>query len=125
MPSEYIKTDIMNDFYMLSDAELAKMISSRLKALRLKQNISRQELSASCGVSTSSIARMEDGEIKSFDSFLRVLRTLGKIEILRPLVEEEEVSPKEYYQLVHSAKVKTRKRASERDVHKEEEASQW
>ncbi len=115
----------MNDFYMLSDAELAKMISSRLKALRLKQNISRQELSASCGVSTSSIARMEDGEIKSFDSFLRVLRTLGKIEILRPLVEEEEVSPKEYYQLVHSAKVKTRKRASERDVHKEEEASQW
>jgi len=111
---------------MLSDAELAGRISSRLKELRLKQNMSRQELSGSSGVSMSSVARMEDGEIKSFDSFLRVLRTLGKIDIFRPLVEDEEISPNEYYQLVHSAGVKTRKRASRKNAdRKEEEASQW
>jgi len=115
----------MEDLYSLSDAELVRRISSKLRELRLKQNVSRQQLSADSGVSASSIARMEDGEIKSFDSFLRVLRILGKIEILRPLVEEEEISPTEYYQLVHMAKVKTRKRASKSVPRKEEEVSEW
>jgi len=49
---------------MLSDAEIIKRISVKLKELRLKQNISRQDVSASSGVSMSSIARIEDGEIK-------------------------------------------------------------
>lgn len=115
----------MNDIYMLSDAELIKRISSRLKSLRLKQNISRQELSASSGVSTSSIARIEDGEIKSFESLLRIMRTLGEIEIFQPLVKDEEISPNEYFQLVHSAKTKTRKRASKTNTGKEEEAPEW
>jgi len=110
---------------MLSDAELARRISVRLKELRLKQNVSRKEMSERSGVSTASIARMEDGEIKSFDAFLRVLRTLGKIEIFGPLVEEEEISPNEYYHLKHSAKVKTRKRASKSNAQKEEEVPQW
>lgn len=110
---------------MLSDEELIGRISSRLKELRLRQNISRRELSASSGVSTASIARMEDGEIKSFDSFLRVLRTLGKVDVLRPLVEDEELSPNEYFQLVHSSKMKTRKRASKSNVRKDEEAMEW
>jgi len=115
----------MDDLYSLSDTELIGRISSKLRELRLKQNISRLQLSVNSGVSASSIARMEDGEIKSFDSFLRVLRILGKIEILRPLVEEEEISPNEYYKLVHSAKVKTRRRASKSVPRKEEEVPEW
>jgi len=115
----------MDNIYLLSDEELTGRVSSRLKELRLKQNISRQELSASSGVSTSTIARMEDGEIKSFESLLRILRTLGKIEILRPLVEDEEISPSEYFQLKHSANAKKRKRASKSNIRKEEEASEW
>jgi len=115
----------MDDIYLLSDSDLTVKISSRLKALRLQQNISRKELSVISGVSSSSVARMEDGEIKSFESLLRVLRTLGKIEIFSPLVEDEEISPKDYYHLMHSAKVKTRKRASKSNTRKEEEVSQW
>jgi len=115
----------MDNIYLLSDEELTGRVSSRLKELRLKQNISRQELSVSSGVSTASIARMESGEIKSFDSFLRVLRTLGKLEILSVLVEDEEISPNEYFRLVNSAKVKTRRRASKAIRRKEEEAPEW
>lgn len=115
----------MDDIYMLSDTELTKRISSRLKELRLKQNISRQELAASSGVSTSSVARMEDGEIKSFDSLLRILRTLGKIEIFQPLVEDEEISPKEYFRSVHSTKTKKRKRASKGNHNHVREESEW
>lgn len=110
---------------MLSDADLVKRVSSRLKELRLKQNISQQELSVSSGVSTSTIARIENGEIKSFESLLRILRTLGKIDIFMPLVEEEEISPNEYYQLVHSAKANKRKRASKINKSIIEEDSAW
>lgn len=110
---------------MLSDAEITKRISERLKQLRLKHNISRQDLSASSEVSVSSIVRMEDGEIKSFESFLRILRTLGKIEVLLPLLEEEEISPNEYFEMVHSLKTKQRKRASRRVTDNQQDVSEW
>lgn len=110
---------------MLSDAEITRRISEKLKELRLKQNISRQDLSVSSEVSVSSIARMEDGEIKSFESFLRILRTLGRIDVLLPLLEEEEISPNEYFKLVHSAKTRQRKRASKSNAHKQQEVSEW
>lgn len=103
---------MVEDFYMLSDTEIVKRISAKLKEVRLRQNISRQDLAESSGVSVSSIVRMEDGEIKSFDSFLRILRTLGKMDILLPLVEEEELSPSEYFNAVQAARKKIRRRAS-------------
>lgn len=102
----------MENVYMLSDAEITNRISAKIKELRLKQNISRQDMAVSSGVSVSSIARMEDGEIKSFESFLRIMRSLGKMEIFMPILQEEEISPNEYYKMVQSAKAKQRKRAS-------------
>lgn len=110
---------------MLSDAEITSRISARLKELRLKQNISRQDLAVSSGGSMSSIVRMEDGEIKSFESLIRVLRTLGKIDVLLPLVEEEEICPNEYFKLVHSAKPKLRRRASKSVIDNQQEKSEW
>lgn len=116
----------MENFYMLSDAELTNRISAKIKELRLKQNISRQDMAASTGVSVSSIARMEDGEIKSFESFLRIMRSLGKIEVFMPLLQEEGISPNEYYKMVHSAKAKQRKRASRsNNNNNEQEDSEW
>lgn len=110
---------------MLSDAEITKKISAKLKELRLKQNITRQDLSTNTGVSMSSIVRMEDGEIKSFESFLRIVRTLGKMEVLTPLLQEEEISPNEYYKIVHSAKASQRKRASRSNKNDNQEESGW
>jgi len=40
-------------------------------------------------------------------------------------VEDEEISPNEYFRLVNSAKVKTRRRASKAIRRKEEEAPGW
>jgi len=110
---------------MLSDKEMVKTISSRIKEIRLEQNISRQALSEKSGVSVSSIARIEDGEIKSFDSLLRILRILGKLDIFRPLVAEKEISPNEYFKIVHSPKTKVRKRASKTSNNKAQEETEW
>ena len=115
----------MDNISMLSDAEITRRISEKLKELRLKQNISRMDLSLSSEVSVSSIVRMEDGEIKSFESFLRILRTLGKIDVLLPLIEEEEIGPNEYFKMVQSAKTKRRKRASKSIAINQQEESEW
>ncbi len=115
----------MENIYMLSDAEITNKISARLKELRLKQNISRQDLAVSSGVSLSSIVRMEDGDIKSFESFLRILRTLGKIDVFLPLVEEELINPNEYFKMMQANAKKRRLRASKSNGVNKQEDSEW
>ena len=102
----------MDDIYMLADAVILSRIGNKLRAVRLKQNITQQSLSEAANVSLSSIKKMEKGEIRSFDSLIRVLRILGKLDILQPLVEEEQLSPNEYYDFVHSMQSTMRKRAT-------------
>lgn len=115
----------MDNIYMLSDTDITNRISAKLKELRLKQNISRQDLASNSGVSVSSIIRMEEGEIKSFESFIRLVRTLGKLEVFLPLVEEEEISPNEYFKMMQSAAQKKRKRASKKNIINKQEDSEW
>ena len=114
----------MEDIYMLSDEVLQHKIGERLKAVRLKQNITQQALAEESGVSLSSVKKIEKGEIGSFDSLLRILRTLGKLDVLLPLVEEEQLSPSEYYELVQKAGAHQRKRAVGK-AHKEMEEQSW
>ena len=115
----------MENINMLSDLEITAKISAKLKELRLKQNITRQELAAKSCVSVASIARMEGGEIKSFDSFMRIARTLGKIDVFLPLVEEEPISPNEYFKMVQAAGKCRRKRASKNFEVKNREETGW
>ena len=110
---------------MLSDGEIMKKITTRLKQIRLKQNMSQQDLAKSAGVSLSSVVRMEDGNVKSVDTFVRVLRTLGKLDVLLPLLEEEPISPKEYYELVNKSKASARKRASKTISMQGKETTTW
>lgn len=115
----------MTNYQMLSDTEIIKNISNNLKAQRLKQNISREEIAQLSNISLSSVIRIENGEIKSFEAFLRILRTLGKIDILQPLFEDEELSPNEQFKLMQSAKKNLRKRASKKKTNIQKEDSQW
>ena len=101
----------MDDIYMMSDVAILEKIGSHLKASRLKQNITQQSLAETAGVSLTSLKNIEKGEIRSFDALLRVLRTLGKLDVLLPLVEEQQMSPSEYYEMVHAANAHQRKRA--------------
>lgn len=115
----------MVDVYGSSDAVIRSRIGERLKSLRLKQNITQQTLAEEAGVSLSSIKKIEKGEIGSFDSWLRVLRTLGKLDILRELVDEEEPSPSEYYEWVHSSVSHMRKRAAGKPHKSDKEEEEW
>lgn len=115
----------MEDIYMLTDKTILTKIGEKLKLVRLKQNITQQSLSEAANVSLSTIKKIEKGEISSFDAFLRVLRTLGKLDVLQQLVEEEQLSPSEYYNMVQASKTKQRKRAVGKLNDTKKEVSSW
>lgn len=115
----------MHDIYTLTDAIILSKIGERLRSVRLKQNITQQSLAEAAEVSLSTVKKIEKGEIRSVDALIRVLRTLGKLEVLQPLVEEEQFSPNEYYELVHAAMTHKRKRATKGVNTRKKEESQW
>ncbi len=101
---------IMDDIYMLADAIILNRIGSHLKAVRLRQNITQQSLADAAGVSL----------------LLRVLRTLGKLDVLQPLVDEEQLSPSEYYNLVQSNTAKHQRQRAAGQLNKtNKEESEW
>ena len=102
----------MEDVYALTDVAIRRCLGENLKGVRLKQNITQQRLADEAGLSLSTVKKLEKGEIGSFDAFLRVLRTLGRLDVLSPLVEEPQLSPNEYYELVQKAGTHRRKRAT-------------
>ena len=114
----------MNDIYSLSDAQLRTCIGRKIKSIRLKRNITQSSLAEAASISLSSVKKVENGEIGAFDTLLRILRTLGMLESISSLIEEEQLSPSEYYEIVNKSKKKTRRRAvGKLNVDKEE--SEW
>ena len=115
----------MENIYMLADISIFERIGKHLQQIRLKQNITQQSLAEAAGVSLSTLKKIEKGEIRTFDSLIRILRTLGLLDVLLPLVEETQLSPNEYYGLVKSAGAKSRKRAAGKLKKVTMENSQW
>ena len=102
----------MTDVYQMTDKLILRRIGEKMKHTRLRQNITQQALAEDAGLSLSTVKNIENGKIGSFDSLVRVLRVLGKLDVLLPLVEEEALSPNEYFELVQKAGVRRRKRAA-------------
>ena len=116
---------MLDNIYMLTDIEICDRIGVKIKTVRLKQNMSQEELADKSGVSISTIKRMEEGEVKTLESLIRILRTLGKLDIFIPLVNEEQLSPNEYYELASKANKLVRKRASKGSKIENKEETEW
>lgn len=96
---------------MLPDGEICRGIGRKIRSLRLRQNITQQSLAEQSQISVSSVKKIENGEIGSFDTLMRVLRILGQLDIFAPLLKEDVMSPNEYYEYVQAAQKKQRRRA--------------
>lgn len=114
----------MEDVYSLSDVQILCKIGEKIKTVRLKQNITQDSLAKLSSISLSSVKKVEVGKIGSFDTLLRILRTLGLLDELSHLCEEEQMSPNEYFEMVNAVKKGRRKRAVG-TVKKDREESEW
>lgn len=120
----------MNEsIYMLADPLIEQKIGEKIRYLRLRQNKTQQQLAKETQLSLSTIKKLEKGTISSFDSFIRVIRILGKLECLVPIIEEEPLSPNEYYELTQLLHKKERKRATgtsdSRNTNTQNVESEW
>lgn len=114
------------NIYLLPDGEIRHRMGYRIKQRRLRQNLTQATLADQAQISVSTLKKIEGGDIALFDSFMRVLRILGELDVLSPLIEEEELSPNRYYQFMQTQKGKQRKRATSTAPNNEEkEDSTW
>ncbi len=95
------------EYYSMTDEAISKEMGNRLKALRLRKNISQQQLALDTTISLNAIRALEAGKAK-LTTLIAVLRYLGQLDALDTFIPEVPVSPIQLAKL-HS---KTRQRAS-------------
>jgi transcriptional regulator with XRE-family HTH domain len=78
-----------------SDEAVLAGLGERLRAERLRRNLSQQQLAAEAGVGRMTVQRIEEGESGSLTSLVRILRALGELESLERLLPPSGPSPLE------------------------------
>lgn len=81
------------DFTTMADSAILGVIGDRLRQERLNQNLTQAELASRSGVGRIVVQRTEAGKGCSLRSFMRLLRTLGKLDHLNALLPEPGISP--------------------------------
>jgi len=80
------------DFYTLSDKGIAQELGQRVRALRLRKNITQKALSEATTLSLNTIKSLESGNGK-LSTLIAVLRELSALEHLDSFIPETSISP--------------------------------
>lgn len=80
------------DFYTLSDKAVEQELANRIKALRLRKNITQKELAEATVLSLNTIKALESGRGK-LSTLIAVLRELGALDHLDSFIPEASISP--------------------------------
>ena len=80
------------EFYPLSDKAIAQELGERLRALRLRKNITQAQLAEATTLSLNTIKSLESGKGK-LASLIAVLRELGALEQLDSFIPPPTISP--------------------------------
>jgi len=80
------------DFYALSDAAIEQELGHRIKGLRLRKNITQNELAKATTLSLNTIKALESGRGK-LSTLIAVLRELGALNDLDSFIPPISISP--------------------------------
>ncbi|MCJ7590493.1 MAG: helix-turn-helix transcriptional regulator [Woeseiaceae bacterium] len=80
------------DYYSLSDSAIEAEIGARLKALRLRRNLTQQTLADAAGLSVTAIKGIESGRGR-LATLIAVLRELAALDQLEHFIPAITVSP--------------------------------
>ena len=101
-----------------SDKAVLDELGARLARTRLEQNISQEQLATAGGVSKSTVERIETGREVKLTSLVRILRALGRLELLDQLIPEPLPSP------IERARIQGRRRQRAGESRRKDEAEQ-
>lgn len=82
----------MNYLEMSNDGIL-RDLAARLRALRLRADLSQEALAEASGVSFNTVRNAEDGRNISLDTLISLLRTLKALPALEGMLPEPVLSP--------------------------------
>ena len=81
------------DYAIATSQQIQNELCTRLERLRLSRNRTQAQVAKAAGISTRTLARLENGEGVSLDTFLRVLKALDLEGNLDTLVPDTSVQP--------------------------------
>lgn len=73
--------------------ELEQSFGHQIRTLRLRQNLDQISLAKQAGVALSALKNLESGKGSTLRTFLKVLKSLGRIEWLETLAPVVSISP--------------------------------
>lgn len=100
------------DFYTYTDKGIGEELGNRVKALRLRKNITQKELAEATTLSLNAIKSLESGRGK-LSTLIAILRELGALDHLDGFIPETSISPMQLAKL----QGKVRERASGERLH--------
>lgn len=80
------------DFYLMSDKGIEEELGNRIKALRLRKNVTQEALAQATMLSVNTIKSLESGRGK-LATVIAVLRELGMLEQLNQFISQIPISP--------------------------------
>ncbi len=80
------------DIYSMTDKGIAADVGGRVKSLRLRRNLTQQQVADATALSLNAIKALESGKAK-LTTLIAVLRELGALDGLDTLVPELAISP--------------------------------
>lgn len=109
------------DFYSMTDKGVETELGHRIRSLRLRKNVTQQQLAQATALSLNTIKALESGKGK-LSSLVAVLRELGMLDDLNSFIPEVSVSPLQ----LAKRQGKERQRASgSRIKHDFQEKPEW
>ena len=80
------------DFYSLSDRGIEDELGRRIRALRLRKNVTQKQLAEATTLSLNTIKALESGSGK-LSTVIAVLRELGALDQIDNFIPEPSISP--------------------------------
>jgi hypothetical protein len=80
-------------FTEMNDTAILKVVGIRAKKERLNQNRTQEDLAKEARVGLNVIKNLESGQGCTLGSFIRILRSIGKLEHLDLFLPEPGISP--------------------------------
>jgi transcriptional regulator with XRE-family HTH domain len=79
--------------YLSTDTALIDRLGAKLAELRLTSGMTQAELAGAAGIGISTVREAEKGGNISLAKLIRILRALGRLELLEPFFAPMPVSP--------------------------------
>lgn len=98
----------INYWHAMSDLALLQVIGGFIQQTRLEQNRTQQEVATAAGINRSTLVQVEKGEGGTLQTFIRVLRALEQLHLLRHFEVRQQFSPLELARIEQNKRQRAR-----------------